>query len=472
MAIAKRKLTDAVVRGAVLPEGKSEAVIWDTEVVGFGLRIRRGAKTYIVMYRPAGAGRSVPAKRFKIGTPGNIETAAEARKLARVILGQVAAGKDPAAERAELKRRERAKIGQLIDAYELDLQRRNYVDRPGTISTLRRNLKHLLNRDVAHVAASEFVTVRDRIIKDGFEGAADNFWSRCRAFLSWCVRQKVLETNPIIAHKAVKSTRSDRLDKEEEKGEVIPDDQLVEIWMAAGKENSAFGRYIQFLILSGCRRTEASKAARGMRAGSLLVLPKRLTKSGRDHNLPITPKMKDLLDKCEKDARSDLYFPSWKTGQAMQGFSKMLDRLRTASGVNFKLHDLRKTFRTGLDRLGVDVDIGAICINHSRRGLEAIYNQNSAPSEMRDAFIKWAKHIEGLERRKQPMFRRFPASPFIGPRKPQTMEDIELEERARQEDAEARDAYFDELEKAGLLDQQPPLPVEDTDYDPEDPFWR
>lgn len=465
MATVKVKLTDAVVKAAALPAGKKEFVVWDSEVVGFGLRVRESAKTYIVMYRPIGAGRSTTARRFKIGTPGNIETAADARKLARVILGHVASGKDPAAERAELKRRERAKISQLIDSYDLDLQRRKYVDRPGTISTLRRNLQHLLNRDVAHVAASEYVTIRDRIAKDQ-QGAADNFWSRCRAFLSWCVRQKVLEINPIISHKSEKSTRSDRLDKEDDEGDVIADEQLIEIWIAAGNEGSAFGRYIQFLILSGCRRTEASKVSRAMRKGDVLVLPKRITKSGRDHNLPVTPKMKALFEKCEKDARSDLYFPSWKTGKEMQGFSAMLDRLRVASGVHFKFHDLRKTFRTGLDKLRVDVDIGAICINHSRKGLEAIYNKNSAPSEMRDAFTKWANHIAQLERRKEPFGKRFTGPVFIGPRKPQTQEEMEAEIRYQQQDAEAREDYYEELRKAGIdPDERPPAPPVEYEED-------
>jgi hypothetical protein len=40
----------------------------------------------------------------KLGTPETIKTAAEARKRARAALGTVAAGGDPAADRAELKR--------------------------------------------------------------------------------------------------------------------------------------------------------------------------------------------------------------------------------------------------------------------------------------------------------------------------------------------------------------------------------
>ncbi|MDB5511360.1 MAG: hypothetical protein JWR08_843, partial [Enterovirga sp.] len=37
-SVTKLKLTDAVVNRASLPAGKTEAVIWDAEVTGFGLR--------------------------------------------------------------------------------------------------------------------------------------------------------------------------------------------------------------------------------------------------------------------------------------------------------------------------------------------------------------------------------------------------------------------------------------------------
>lgn len=444
----KLKLTDAQVSKAVLPEGKKEATIWDTEVTGFGLRLRQGTKTYIVMYRPAGAGRSENPKRYKIGTPGTIETAAEGRRIARTVLGRVAEGKDPAAERTELKRREKAKIDHLLATYDKFNIGRQYVDRAGTLSVLQRNLKGLLNRDVATVSGSEYVAIRNRLIAAGQKGAADNFWSRCRAFLSWCVGQQVIETNPIIAHKATKSTRAVRLDNEEIEGEVIPDDKLIDLWIAAGTE-TAFGRYIRFLILSGCRRTEASKAARAMHQFDdtrqpMLLIPSRITKSGRDHNMPITKQMADLLKKCEKDSRSDLYFPSWRTGMPMQGWAKMTTRLREASGVDFNLHDLRKTFRTGLDKLRVDVDIGAICINHGRRGLEAIYNKNTAPLEMRDAFTRWSEHVDKLAARRRPLNPGNRAVEFYGPRKPVTDADCALEARERQNNDMAKHAYFEE----------------------------
>ena len=60
--LPKSKLTDAVVAKATLPEGRKEAVLWDSEVTGFGLRLRAASQTWIVYYRPAGAGRTAAAK--------------------------------------------------------------------------------------------------------------------------------------------------------------------------------------------------------------------------------------------------------------------------------------------------------------------------------------------------------------------------------------------------------------------------
>ena len=63
------------------PEGR-EAVIWDTEVKGFGVRAQRsGSKSYIVHYR-AGTGRGAPLRKVTIGKHGSPWTAEAARREA------------------------------------------------------------------------------------------------------------------------------------------------------------------------------------------------------------------------------------------------------------------------------------------------------------------------------------------------------------------------------------------------------
>jgi integrase len=72
-----------------------EFTVWDDTVSGFGVRVRStGAKSYVVVYR-AGAGRGAPVRRYTIAAVGKI-TPERARARAKVILGAVAHGHDPA----------------------------------------------------------------------------------------------------------------------------------------------------------------------------------------------------------------------------------------------------------------------------------------------------------------------------------------------------------------------------------------
>ena len=95
------KLTDALVSKAVLPIGTGDAVVWDADVIGFGLRIRPGGKTWILNYRPVGTGRSANTKKMKLATLNAVAKVADARKLAQIALGQIARGADPLGERAQ-----------------------------------------------------------------------------------------------------------------------------------------------------------------------------------------------------------------------------------------------------------------------------------------------------------------------------------------------------------------------------------
>jgi integrase len=78
-----------------LQSNGSEFTAWDDTVSGFGVRVRTtGAKSYVVVYR-AGAGRGAPVRRYTIAAVGKIAPE-RARARAKVILGAVAHGHDPA----------------------------------------------------------------------------------------------------------------------------------------------------------------------------------------------------------------------------------------------------------------------------------------------------------------------------------------------------------------------------------------
>src|SRR5262249_15140012 len=88
-------------RGA---EGKSRRTIYldDTKIGFCWLVTERGAKSFVLKYR-AGRGRSAPTRRVTIGRYGAPWTVETARDEAKRLLGCVAQGGDPAAERADVR---------------------------------------------------------------------------------------------------------------------------------------------------------------------------------------------------------------------------------------------------------------------------------------------------------------------------------------------------------------------------------
>jgi integrase len=88
---------------ALKPVDGAEAVLWDSELKGFGVRVQRGdAKSYVLHYR-VGTGRGAPLRKLTIGRHGSPWTAEAARTEAKRLLGLVAQGKDPAGAKAEAK---------------------------------------------------------------------------------------------------------------------------------------------------------------------------------------------------------------------------------------------------------------------------------------------------------------------------------------------------------------------------------
>jgi integrase len=80
-----------------------EAVIWDTQVKGFGVRTQRGgSKSYIVHYR-VGSGRGAPLRKLTIGKHGAPWTPETARSEAMRLLGLVESGADPGADKIARK---------------------------------------------------------------------------------------------------------------------------------------------------------------------------------------------------------------------------------------------------------------------------------------------------------------------------------------------------------------------------------
>ena len=88
------KLTKRLIDSTQIVPGK-DFTLWDSEVKGFGVRIRGGGtKTFILQYRTM----ERKEKKIKIGLYGTL-TVEQARDKARFLANEVALGKDPSQEK-------------------------------------------------------------------------------------------------------------------------------------------------------------------------------------------------------------------------------------------------------------------------------------------------------------------------------------------------------------------------------------
>src|SRR5215472_14751662 len=109
------KITKRSIDALEPTEHGAEAVLWDTEVKGLGVRVQRGgSKSYIVHYR-IGSGRGAPLRKLTIGKHGAPWTPEMARSEAKRLLGLVEAGADPAADK--IARKEAPTVADLGDRF-------------------------------------------------------------------------------------------------------------------------------------------------------------------------------------------------------------------------------------------------------------------------------------------------------------------------------------------------------------------
>jgi Arm DNA-binding domain len=184
---SRRKLTETSAKLAAVPDDKRQIVFWDREVAGFGLRcLSGGAKTWIYVYRAGDGGRNAPSQTLKLGSWPTVSVE-DARRAARIQAGAVAHGRDPAAERREERRREKATLQIALDDYERSLRQRRIVNVLTVTSGLRRGLSRLMKNDVRTLTRADYVTAIALIERSGRMGAAEDLRKHRRTFAEWCV---------------------------------------------------------------------------------------------------------------------------------------------------------------------------------------------------------------------------------------------------------------------------------------------
>src|SRR5215469_9952092 len=379
------KFTQASIDRFKLEAGKSEHIEFDESMPGFGLRIRVGDKaqhrTFIAQYKIGEKHR-----RITLGDVRKV-TLENARKEARRIFGSVANGHDPANEKAE--RRSAA-------SYTLDATIARYLEvkatelKPRSLEEVQRHLKKdwqpLHNLAIASIGRANVAATLSAIAKRSNVTA-----NRSRAALSamfrWAIGEGLCENNPV--------TGTNRQEENGHRERSLSDSEIAKVWLAA--PGNDYGNIIKLLLLTGCRRDEIgslrwSEIDIGART---MTIARERTKNGVEHIVPLPDAALSILKGIKRRGERDFVFGIARDG-GFSGWSKAKIALDEAVALkeDWRLHDLRRTVRTGLGKLGVQPHVAEAVLNHLPPKLIRTYDRNTYEAEKRDALDKWASHLK------------------------------------------------------------------------------
>jgi integrase len=405
MAMPTVKLTPSFIKAAahVVDPAKPIAdrtIYWHENLRGFGLMVTaRGHKSFVVQYRANGISR-----RFTIKSSVPLKAA---MKQAKGVIGQVAKGGDPVVEKREAAAEAKAAISGTLEAVAKD-----YLKREGGKLRSRAERERVLTkyvypkfgaRPIEGISRSEIVKLLDRIEDENGPVMADHVLAALRRLLTWYGGRSDEFRSPIV--RGMSRTKA----KERARSRTLDDDELRAVWRAAETLATPYARMLQFILLTATRLREAAHMKRTeINAGGIeWTIPKQRHKSKKDFLCPLSTAAQGVLAKTPRIGRKGWVFTN-DGEHAVGGFSKVkgaFDKLvlaelqkhdPKADLPRWTVHDLRRTARSLMSRVGVLPRHAEMALGHVVQGVEGVYDRHSYADEKRAAFEALAAQVSRI----------------------------------------------------------------------------
>jgi Arm DNA-binding domain len=214
------KLNKITAARVEVPAGRSEVIVFDDDIPGFGVRVREGgSRNWIFQYRVGHKQR-----RISFGSASTV-TAQEARTRAIVLHARVKLGEDPAGQKIENQVRASETFDRVLRSY---LAYKKSALRPRSYEGVERHLeihaKRLHGLQMAAVDRRDVAALLTELAASSGPTAANHVRASLSAFFAWAIKEGLAETNPTIAtNRAIANGPRDR---------VLDDGELREIWQA------------------------------------------------------------------------------------------------------------------------------------------------------------------------------------------------------------------------------------------------
>lgn len=373
---------------AALATGR-DYVVWDDDLAGFGLRVfGSGKRSYIIQYRALGRSR-----RYTIG-PHGVWTPEMARQEAKVQLGRIAQGDNPAEEK--LIDRQAITVKELCQMYLVDLDaglvlgKRGRPKAPGTVVSDigrinrhiipllgNRRLKDLVKADVNRMMKDIMIgktrmsaktkKLRGKSIVRGGAGTAARTVSLFGGMLTYAGEHGLIDNNPAHGIRKPKyNVRQRRLSEDEYR-------TLGEMLRSAEMRYPVTVNIIRQIAMTGCRRSEIINLLWCDVDSDHSCLRLSQSKEGysvRAIGLPVV----EFFESERPYADGSYVFPGWGYDNAFGAFPNQWDAIFKGSPLDgVTAHVLRHSFASVANDLGyTEITIAAL-IGHAKGTMTSKY---------------------------------------------------------------------------------------------------
>lgn len=364
------KITKRCVDSTTFPS-TGQTFIRDAELKGFALRITPGSKSFIIEKRVDGKVRRVTLGRYPE------LTAEQARKEAHKLLGQIATGGNPIAEK-QLEALEGTTLAQAFQ--EFKISRKDL--KPGTLYDYNRLIEVAFpdwkSKALTRITKDMVAKRHTQLGENRGEAYANLSMRFLRALFNYAIAQyEMADGEPIVQQNpVVRLTQTRAWYRVERRQTVIKPLQLPAWYQAVmalkqtgtAKQSDTVADYLLMLMFTGLRRQEAArlKWAEVDLAHRTLRIPD--TKNNEPLTLPLSDFLLTILESRKQAATNEYVFSSeGKDGYLIEPRKQMV-RVTNASGVEFTLHDLRRTFITVAESLDISGYAVKRLVNHKMSG--------------------------------------------------------------------------------------------------------
>jgi integrase len=386
---------------------------------GFTVRVTdQGIKSYNFIYthgtKVTKSGRVVPHRhRIMIGRINELspEEAEEEVLRLRKLVRQ---GGHPAVEqkiaRATAKVAAAPKtFSEIVELYEKRVLATKRRGRQARMTIDLHLMPYWKDMPLTSITRAHVLERVEMLVDGGKLEMARGVFQICRRLFNWAITRGTfgLEQNP-----------SDRLRVADMIGErrvrerIMSDREICALVRAVRALGFPYWQLIELLLRTGLRRNEIAhgRFSEIDLVGKRWEIPGARMKNSKPHALPLSARMIELLESLPSRGKDECLFPGPRPNTPFTAFSglktaidkAMLAQLRVedpdAKLAPWRLHDLRRTMRTGLSALpvpGADVT-RELLLAHSKKGLHAIYDLHAYWDERAAGYRLWEQRLDAI----------------------------------------------------------------------------